>query len=269
MVQKDPDVRRQYRDASNLEARKRLHARFSTNPHWARWVFDQLTLAADARVLELGCGTGELWAVNRTRIGPDWKVVLTDSSPGMLGRARRELASLGRRVYYAVADAQAIPLLDETVDAVIANHMLYHVPDIALAVAQIGRVLKRDGRLYAATNGADHMIELRQIVGDVAPDLPFAGCEGTARAFGLENGSDILAAVFTDVELRRFDNGLRVTESQALIDYVLSLPEAPERMTPARVDALRSVVERRIDAERGLRITLSVGMFVAHGATCS
>jgi len=269
MVQTDPEVQRQYHDASNLEARKRLHARFSTNPNWARWVFDHLTLAADARVLELGCGTGELWAINHDRIGSGWKVMLTDLSPGMLGRARRELASLGRAIDCAVADAQAIPLLDETVDAVIANHMLYHVPDIALAVAQVRRVLKRDGRLYAATNGADHMIELRQIVRDVAPDLPFARRAGTARAFGLENGSDILAAVFTDVELRRFDNGLRVTESQALIDYVLSLPKAPERMTPARVDALRSELERRIDAERGLRITLSVGLFIAHGAACT
>jgi SAM-dependent methyltransferase len=266
MARTDPELRRQYRDASNLEARKRLHARFSTNPNWARWVFDQLALPADAHVLELGCGTCDLWATNRDRIGPDWRVMLTDFSPGMLGRARRELASLGRAVSYAVADAQAIPLLDETVDAVIANHMLYHVPDIALAVAQVRRVLKRDGRLYAATNGADHMIELPQIVAKVAPDLPFARGEGAARTFGLENGSDILAAMFADVELRRFDNGLRVTESQALIDYVLSLPQAPECMTPVRVDALRSLLERRIDAERGLRITLSAGLFIAHGA---
>jgi len=246
----------------------RLHARFSTNPHWARWVFDQLALPADARVLELGCGTGELWAANRDRVEPGCRIVLTDLSPGMLGRARRELASLERAVYYGVADAQTIPLLDETVDAVIANHMLYHVPDIALAVVQARRALKRDGRLYAATNGADHMIELRQIVSDVAPDLPSARREGAARAFGLENGSDILAAVFADVELRRFDNGLRVTESQALIDYVLSLPQAPERMTRARVDKLRSVLERRIDAERGLRITLNAGLFIAHGTAC-
>jgi cyclopropane fatty-acyl-phospholipid synthase-like methyltransferase len=50
---------RQYHNASNLEARIALHARFSTNIYgWFRWLFDHLDLLPQSRILELGCGTG-------------------------------------------------------------------------------------------------------------------------------------------------------------------------------------------------------------------
>jgi ubiquinone/menaquinone biosynthesis C-methylase UbiE len=90
-------VESQYRDASNLNARIALHERFSTNAYgWQRWVFDQLELPPDARVLELGCGTGKLWVENRDRTPEGWDVTLTDASPGMLREARRNLG-LDRR----------------------------------------------------------------------------------------------------------------------------------------------------------------------------
>ena len=47
----------QYKDSGNLEARFQLHERYSTNKYgWHRWVFDQLRVPRDGRVLELGCG---------------------------------------------------------------------------------------------------------------------------------------------------------------------------------------------------------------------
>ena len=54
-------VTEQYCDPSNLNARIALHERFSTNPrNLPLWIFDQLKLPDDARVLEIGCGTGGL-----------------------------------------------------------------------------------------------------------------------------------------------------------------------------------------------------------------
>lgn len=51
----------QYRDASHLQARANLHARFSTNPHgWFTWLFDHLLLGPRGRILEVGCGPGYL-----------------------------------------------------------------------------------------------------------------------------------------------------------------------------------------------------------------
>jgi len=52
----------QYQNAKNLNARIQLHQRFSTNKYgWHRWVFDQFSFPPQSRILELGCGSGELW----------------------------------------------------------------------------------------------------------------------------------------------------------------------------------------------------------------
>ena len=64
---------------------------------------------------------------------------------------------------FAVLDAQALTYPAGAFDAVIANHMLYHVADKARAFAELRRVLVPGGRLYAATNGTDHMRELRAL----------------------------------------------------------------------------------------------------------
>src|SRR6476619_1676554 len=100
----------QYRDASNLDARVRLHVLFSTNRYgWMQWVFDQFNLAAKSRILEVGCGPGLLWLQNVARIPEGWDITLSDFSPGMLDEARRNLEKGARPFRFALIDAQSIP----------------------------------------------------------------------------------------------------------------------------------------------------------------
>ena len=151
----------QYKDASNLDARVLLHQRFSTNQYgWFQWVFDTLLKLPGNAILELGCGPGWLWKENASRIPTDWNITLSDLSPGMLDAAWRNLVVTGRTFQFKEIDAQSIPFEDETFDAVIANHMLYHVPDRSKAIAEIKRVLKPAGRLIATTVGENHMREM-------------------------------------------------------------------------------------------------------------
>jgi ubiquinone/menaquinone biosynthesis C-methylase UbiE len=246
----------QYQTAANLEARIGLHERFSTNPQgWHRWVFDQFALPATARILELGCGPGRLWAENADRIPPGWALTLTDRSPGMVAEARAHLAGLPCPVTFAVADAQALPFPETTFDAVIANHMLYHVPDRVRAYTAIKRVLKRSGRFYAATIGRQHMAELRALVQrfDPAYDL------GTRLTFTLESGSRELTPWFLGVQRRDYEDSLLVTESDPLVAYVAS----GRGLQAVALDALRRHVEAEIAAGRPIQITKASGLFVA------
>ena len=97
----------QYRDAGNLNARIAIHERFSTNPQgWFPWVWDILSaLPAEAKVLELGCGSGALWSTCPERIPPGWSVTLSDFSAGMLDSAWRSLVTLGRGFKFEQIDA--------------------------------------------------------------------------------------------------------------------------------------------------------------------
>jgi len=70
----------QYKNGSNLNVRLQLHRNFSTNKYgWHRWVFDQFSLPERCRISELGCGTGELWLENLSRIPEGWEIILTGS----------------------------------------------------------------------------------------------------------------------------------------------------------------------------------------------
>lgn len=260
-VEENQLVAQQYRDGANLGARAQLHARFSTNRlGWQRWCFERLALPPNARVLELGCGPGWSWRENRERIPPGWALTLTDLSPGMLDEARANLSELGRPLRFECVDARALPFADASYDAVIAHHMLYHVPDRSRALGEIARVLAPGGCLYAATNGSQNMIELDELVAQAAPELGRGAVFVHAQEFTLENGAHQLLAHFSDVRASWFDDELAVTEVEPLVAYVLS---ANAGLTAPRVAELRKLIAARLAAQGVLCIRKSVGMFEA------
>lgn len=265
-------VAKQYRDASNLNARIALHERFSTNKYgWHRWVFDQFALPGEARILDVGCGPGRLWTENLDRVPDGWHVSLTDASPGMVREAEGDLAGSGRHLDFRVADAQELPFESGSFDAVVANHMLYHVPDRPKALSEISRVLRPGGTLYAATNGQKSQKELREMLRRLNPDYPaeeyYAKNLGN---FSLENGTEQLSTRFSQVSLRRYEDALVVTESKPLMDYVLSgtfAQDLRERLTEGefreRTSGLAAALEQELASRGAIRITKDAGLFVA------
>lgn len=249
----------QYRDASNLNARVRLHERFSTNHHgWHEWVFDHLRDAPGSRILELGCGPGYLWLKNLRRAPDHWQVTLSDRSPGMLAEAQRNLAGSKRRFHFAIADAQSIPWADGSFDVVIANHLLYHLTDRTSAVAEIRRVLRPDGRFYASTTGRTHLRELYELI-DRSVGQPIRGQDSTA-GFSLENGGSLIARWFPRVRVHRYEDALVVTEADALLAYVASMRV---RLSDGHVQALRRLVDEQLAARGAVRLTKDSGLFEA------
>ncbi len=253
----------QYRDDSNLNARIALHARFSVNRYgWQRWIFDQLDLPPQCRILELGCGPGDLWRENLARLPTGWHIALTDLSAGMVQQARQRLGGNDGHFAFGVADAQAIPLPDESLEAVIANHMLYHVPDVSRALAEAQRVLKPGGRFYASTIGQAHMAGLHALVSRFAPQAgPWGG--SPPRSFLLENGGELLAGYFEGVTLQRYQDALLITEAGPLVAYVQSMIDGP-LPGGASLEALAAFVEREIAARGAIRIAKDSGLFAAH-----
>jgi ubiquinone/menaquinone biosynthesis C-methylase UbiE len=253
-------LRSQYQDATNFEARVELHRRFSVNGYgFHRWVFDHFTLGEESRVLELGCGPGNLWRSNLARIPAGWQITLTDFSPGMLEAARQRLGA--ERFSLLVADAQALPFADASFDAVIANHMLYHVPDRPRALGEIRRVLKPAGRLFASTFGRAHMRELDDLVKKHLPQIPWKAL-GESTRFTLENGQEQLAPFFAQVTLDTYADALEVTEAEPLAAYVFSRSRGALFTSELR-ESFTTALRREL-AERGtIPITTASGLFTA------
>ncbi|MBZ0276510.1 MAG: class I SAM-dependent methyltransferase [Anaerolineae bacterium] len=253
----------QYRNAANLMDRIRLHEQFSTNPYdWMVWVFDQYRLSPDARILELGCGPADCWHKNRHRIPAGWDITLSDFSPGMIESARANLGDQAGRFTFQVIDAQSIPCEDARFDAVIANHMLYHVPDRPAALAEIRRVLKPGGRLFATTIGPAHLQEMYDLARWFDPNITFGNI---ANPFDLDNGLPQLEALFADVQVDRYPDSLVVTEVQPLVAFILSTTgNARELLQGDRLAAFVACVEEEFARHNGqFFITKDSGMFKA------
>jgi SAM-dependent methyltransferase len=154
------------------------------------------------RVLEVGCGWGELaqWIARDTGA----EVVATDLSQRMVDLARE------CGVDAHVADVQALPFADAEFDVVVAAWMLYHVPDLDRGLAEIVRVLRPGGRLVAATNSRFHLFELRELVGSGPSTLKFSR----------ESGDDLLGPHFATVRREDIDGELEFADRAEVEEYV-------------------------------------------------
>jgi SAM-dependent methyltransferase len=258
-------LNQQYHNASNLSARAHLHIRFSTNKYgWFRWAFEQIDLPPTARFLELGCGPGWFWVENGERIPAGWDITLSDFSPGMRQEAQQNLQNAAHPFQFEVIDAQSIPFEDSSFDAVMANHMLYHVPDREKAFSEIRRILKPAGKFFAATNGESHIKEIDNLIERFAPDTDFWEGFSASGAFTLENGAPQLMRHFSQVCACWYNDGLIVTEAEPLVAYILS-GKANSFFTAERVAELTRFVEQEIAAKGSIYITKATGMFKASG----
>jgi SAM-dependent methyltransferase len=259
-------VNQEYENAFNLQTRIRLHDDFSANPYkWHHWLFDRLIMPERSTILELGCGDGTLWQRNADRIPADWDVTLTDLSEGMLNDAkeRLELCVPPDRFHFTPADARSIPFPDASFDAVLANHMLYHVSERHQSLKEIRRVLKPGGVLFASTMGTSHMKEVKGLLSELNPNYDL-GRQDFACEFGLENGEDQLdAAGFVDIGLQRYEDFLQVTDAKPLIAYIRTTPGGRENLTDSRLSKLEAMLNETIREEGAVQITKEVGLFVA------
>ena len=246
---------RQYASSTNLAARIALHERCSTNSYGLqRWIFDRLQLAAGQRLLEAGCGTGSFWIENRDRMPGRLSIVLTDSSIGMVETARRE-AGLARLAACALPE---LSFASGVFDVVVANHVLYHVRDRERALIEIRRVLDRRGFLFAATNGAGHLREIKELM----REFEIEGGDVSAE-FTLENGEAQLRRVFGDVQLMEYPDSLRIDDAGLLLGYIASLSERARETVAARDRAMRAAIEARIARDGAFYVSKSTGAFAA------
>jgi ubiquinone/menaquinone biosynthesis C-methylase UbiE len=271
MITDKERILEQYQTSNNLSARIALHERFSTRKGaFHAWLFDHLKVPEQGRVLELGTGSAKLWQVNCDRIPQGWTITLSDLSEGMLADAKKNIADSSNTFLFQQVDAQAIPFEDSSFDIVMANYMLYHVPDVDKALSEVRRVLKPDGRFYAGTGGLDHMKELDDFMeAHMSAKLPgvFERMDSVTGHFALENGAKKIGRHFASVKLHLPpESHLHVTEAEPFMAYILSMARWSALTKDVSKETVDEVVReaRKIAEEKlPIHITTSAGLFEA------
>ncbi len=182
--------------------------------------------------MEIGCGWGEL-AERIAATGVD--VIAIDRSFRMAQLA----LELGVRT--SVADAQALPFDAERFDLVMANAVMYHIPDLDRALSEAGRVLSPRGVFVATTFDSGRFSELWDLVGRTPPTL----------LFNAETAASDLRRHFRDVDTEHGQQTLVFPSA----DEVRSYFEATITM--------QHISDRVPDFEGPFRATRRFAVFVA------
>ena len=261
-------INEQYLDSSNLEKRIRIHDYSTATEEWMEWVFHKMELKSGMTVLELGCGTGLLWLKNIHKLPQGIHLVLTDRSEGMLQETKENLAPykelLDERnitIEYSVMDANDLNLKPKMYDAIIANHMLYHVKNRDACLQTIAKALKPDGAFFCSTVGDTHMKEMHKLVADFDARIEMPSAHFTV-AFRLENAISQLEKHFSAIERHDHENDLIVDDANVIYDYIDSYPGNAHFILLQRGDELREMLQSRIEKEGAIFIHKSTGMFI-------
>lgn len=231
MTLHDPSVvRAEYVTETRLAARKAAYAGSGSEGPDARDVlFEAIAEVQPRRILEVGCGEGEL--AERLQGALDTEVVAVDQSPRMVELTRK------RGVDARIGRAEQLEFSDEAFDCVVAAWMLYHVEDLDRALAEMARVLAPGGRFVAVTNGRDHLKELYELVGR----------ERIRSSFLAEDAAEILGRHFPSVERRDAHGWVVFPDAGTAQSYVGSLvllegARVPPVEGPIRVRRLPTVL---------------------------
>ena len=240
-----------YGDDHSLSVRMETHRRYGLHPHD---IFATITSEAAQRlhpaaVLDIGAGAGGWYHALRRQLGPSVRYVGLDRSEGMVARLVAEVDG-DPNAQTLVGDAEALPWPDGSFDWAGLHFMLYHVPDIRLALAEAWRVLRPGGVLLAATTTERPYQALFDLMAQGLTSLGYRIGEigSPARRFSLENGANFTPA---PPELLTFPAGFRFDAVEPALLFLASGPidtALDQAGAPTSLrERLLTYVGRRID----------------------
>jgi SAM-dependent methyltransferase len=254
-----------YADDRHLRSRMAIYA-YAETPGNPRWRTSVIPWDGTQIVADVGCGNGydlrQLVPQGRCRYA-----IGLDLSAGML-RSLEDLRQSGR-LSLVQADAQRLPLPDDSVDVALAMHMLYHVPDVPAAIGELRRITKPGGTVLASTNSSASLAEISALTdAAISRQLDRPVRTGPANSFTTQTGKGFLSREFASVTLRTLDVPLSIPSAQPVISYVDSVREpilawiGEPLDFDAVLDDIAANVEQVIQAQGSFRATTHMGVFI-------
>jgi ubiquinone/menaquinone biosynthesis C-methylase UbiE len=216
-------VRWEYASEERLAKRNEIQRSLSQGRNVEDHVFDAIAEARPTRLVDIGCGLGEMGERVQRELGAH--VCAIDTSPRMV-----ELAQ-ARGLDAQIADAESLPFPDDDFDCALAAWVLYHVPNLQQALGECARVLKPGGTLIASAVCTDNIAEVWELIGVSEPRDPLS--------FSRENGEAILQPFFKRVERRDLEGELVFPDTESIRTFVAATidrahlaPQVPEITEP-------------------------------------
>ena len=169
-----------------------------------RELFLRQPVPAGGRILDAGCGTGEI-SSRLAELFPAATMDAVDIIDSHLDRARRNYPHLANRLRFAHGDVFALDFSDDTFDLTVCRHVLQAIPHADRVIAELARVTKAGGRLHLIVEdyGMIHMAPTRLDVNGFWNEVPWAfeRATGTDLHIGRNAFTIMTDLGFTDLTL--------------------------------------------------------------------
>lgn len=265
----DPQaVSRMYETDELLRIRQETHELYSQPKlDFATWALRAVTLRGDERILDIGSGPGRYYTVLHERF-PNVEYHSCDLYTGMV-------QSHPYKPTLVLADAQRLPYTSASFDVVMANHMLFHVPDVMRALRELRRLVKPGGFVMATTNSIHTMPEFQALMRRA---ITLLSPPGTANVrvpgqhtdpFTLESGTRLFARHFDAVVRYDLPRALVFATPEPAMAYLNATRSVREAELPPGVSwdemmmIVREQIARLIDHFGELTVNTLSGLLVA------
>lgn len=261
-------LRYQYGDADKLRIRYETHARFSTNntPPFSEWLLAHVAASSGMTLLDAGCGPG---IYHRALTATGVRIVAADMSRGMVAAARDQARAKQLDARALLADVQALPFASATFDRVMANHMLYHVPNQVTALEELRRVAKHGARIVLATNAADNGARLYDLHAAACRAVGLTPSAMATDSFTLDH-LPLVQSVLPSAQIFLREDAFAFPDTEAAIRYYASAgidqmdnPPRDASHRPQLLAHVTAAVDKIIASEGQLLVPKNAGCFVA------
>lgn len=259
----------QYSNAEKLRIRYQTHELYSENKtDFQAWVLGHLELEPGMQLLDVGCGPGKYHLLLKNC---GVKIAALDYSAGMVQEVIEQAAREELPVVAFRGDAQQLPLASASFERVMANHMLYHVPDKLAALREMRRVLKPSGRVVISTNAKESSALLRQIFYEAAEACGYEALKSSEpfADFGLHQ-LDLVQEVFPNARLAIYEDAFVFPDAAApirywatgMVDAISDAPADNSHRAPILAE-MQTRIEKIIEVKGVFRVPKYAGSYIA------
>lgn len=238
-----------------------------TQQDWFCWVYDQIQAFPGAAILDMGCGHGNLWVRNWTRIPRGTMVTVVEKRSSAIDyleqfyQENKKFLQEDVKFIFQRQDLERDFVFHEKYDRIIANHLWDFIADKDLLMEKAKGALKAQGFMLSTYSSHGFLEEVNRLFGSVSADVDFSGqiAHQEHKRAQLE---EKLKAHFAEVKCDVFQNHLTgIRDAKVLTQYIENHnPKEYAAYAPVWKDVLRKVGQR-INEQGAIEIMTYVPLY--------